>query len=105
MWHLPLSSHTVSKDFVVDDAVLQQFKDFLKANQIDYTDADINGVQDWVKANIKAELYTSQFGQMEGMKIRADWDPQIAKAITFLPEAQTLADRTSTPSKLASVSH
>jgi carboxyl-terminal processing protease len=100
-----LASHTVSKDFVVDDAVLQQFKDFLKANQIDYTDADINGVQDWIKANIKAELYTSQFGQMEGMKIRADWDPQIAKAITFLPEAQTLADRTSTPSKLASVSH
>jgi len=39
------------------------------------------------------------------MKIRADWDPQIAKAITFLPEAQTLADRTSTPSKLASSSH
>ncbi len=100
-----LANHVVSKDFVVDDAVMQQFKDFLKANQIDYTDADINGVQDWVKANIKAELYTSQFGQMEGMKIRADWDPQIAKAITFLPEAQTLADRTSTPSKLASSSH
>jgi carboxyl-terminal processing protease len=100
-----LANHVVNKDFVVDDAILQQFKDFLKANQIDYTDADINGAQDWVKANIKAELYTSQFGQMEGMKIRADWDPQIAKAITFLPEAQQLADRTTTPSKLASVSH
>jgi carboxyl-terminal processing protease len=100
-----LANHVVSKDFVVDDAILQQFKDFLKANQIDYTDADINGVQDWIKANIKAELFTSQFGQMEGMKIRADWDPQIAKAITFLPEAQQLADRTSTPSNLASVSH
>jgi carboxyl-terminal processing protease len=100
-----LASHAVGKDFIVDDAVMQQFKDFLKANQVDYTDADINGVQDWVKANIKAELFTSQFGQMEGMKIRADWDPQIAKAITFLPEAQTLADRTIAPSKLASVSH
>src|SRR5271168_2210289 len=100
-----LASHPVTKDFVVDDAILQQFKDFLKANQIDYTDADINGVQDWVKATIKAELFTSQFGQMEGMKIRADWDPQITKAITFLPEAQTLADRTTTPSKMASVSH
>jgi carboxyl-terminal processing protease len=100
-----LANHVVPKDFVVDDAMLQQFKDFLKANQIDYTDADINGVQDWIKANIKAELFTSQFGQMEGMKIRADWDPQIAKAITFLPEAQQLADRTTTPSKLASVSH
>ncbi len=49
-----LASHTVTKDFVVDDAILQQFKDFLKANQIDYTDADITGVQDWLKANIKS---------------------------------------------------
>jgi len=89
----------------VDDAVLQQFKDFLKANQIEYTDADINGVQDWVKSSIKSELFTSQFGQTEGLKVRASWDPQIAKAITFLPEAQTLADRTSTPSKLASIAH
>jgi carboxyl-terminal processing protease len=43
-----LASHTVSKDFVVDDAVMQQFKDFLKANQIDYTDADIAGASDWI---------------------------------------------------------
>jgi len=100
-----LASHTVSKDFVVDDAVLQQFKDFLKANQIEYTDADINGVQDWVKSSIKSELFTSQFGQTEGLKVRAAWDPQIVKAISFMPEAQTLADRTNAPAKLASISH
>jgi carboxyl-terminal processing protease len=100
-----LANHVVTKDFTVDDAVMQQFKAFLKDNQIEYTDADINGVLDWVKASIKSELFTSQFGQMEGMKVRADWDPQIAKAITFLPEAQQLADRSSTPSKLASSSH
>lgn len=87
-----LASHTVSKDFVVDDAVLQQFKDFLKANHIDYTDQDIAGVLDWIKEGIKAELFTSQFGASEGLKVRADWDPQIMKAITFLPEAQTLED-------------
>jgi carboxyl-terminal processing protease len=100
-----LASHTVSKDFVVDDAVMQQFKDFLKANQIEYTDAEINGVQDWLKSSIKSELFTSQFGQTEGLKVRAAWDPQIVKAMGFLPEAQTLADRTNTPAKLASNSH
>jgi len=87
-----LASHTVTKDFVVDDAVLQQFKDFLKANQIDYTDADVAGVSDWIKENIKRELFTSQFGQIEGLKVSAEWDPQIAKAITFMPEAQALED-------------
>jgi carboxyl-terminal processing protease len=87
-----LATHTVSKDFVVDDAVLQQFKDFLKTSQVEYTDADIAGVSDWLKTSIKSELYTSQFGQLEGLKVRAEWDPQIAKAVTFLPEAQALED-------------
>ncbi|MCU1224097.1 MAG: carboxyl-terminal protease [Edaphobacter sp.] len=98
-----LATHTVSKDFVVDDAVLQQFKDFLKTNQVEYTDADIAGVSDWLKTSIKSELFTSQFGQLEGLRVRAEWDPQIAKAITFLPEAQALearlAQKTTTASR------
>jgi carboxyl-terminal processing protease len=100
-----LASHTITKDFQVDDAVMQQFKDFLKTNQIDYTDNDIAGVSDWVKANIKRELFTSQFGQLEGLKVAAEWDPQIAKAVTYLPEAQTLennikiAQKTNTASR------
>jgi len=100
-----LANHTVSKDFVVDDAVMQQFKDFLKSQQIEYTDADIAGVSDWLKASIKSELFKSQFGQIEGSKVTAEWDPQIAKAITFLPEAQTLADRTKATTKVASIAH
>ena len=92
-----LATHTLTKDFEVDDAVMQQFKAFLKDNQIDYTDANIAAVNDWIKANIKRELFTSQFGQLEGLKVAAEWDPQIAKAVTYLPEAQTLEDH----SKLA----
>ena len=87
-----LATRTVSRDFIVDDTVMKEFKQFLTANNIDYTDADINGVLDWVKASIKSELFTSQFGQTEGLKVRADWDPMIAKAIGFLPEAQALED-------------
>jgi carboxyl-terminal processing protease len=87
-----LASHTVTKDFVVDDAVMQQFKAFLKDNSIEYTDSDVAAVDGWIKESIKSELFTSQFGQLEGLKVRAEWDPQIAKAVTFLPEAQTLED-------------
>jgi carboxyl-terminal processing protease len=100
-----LASHTVSRDFAVDDAVLQQFKDFLKANQIDFSDADIASNLDWIKTNIKAELFTSQFGQLEGLKVRAQADPEIAKAITFLPEAMALEDRDKGPQKTASLIH
>ena len=73
---------------------MQQFKDFLKANQVDFTDADITTNLDWIKSNIKAELFTAQFGQLEGLKVRAESDPEISKALTFMPEALALEDRT-----------
>ena len=88
-----IASHPISKDFVVDDNVMQQFKAFLKANQVDYTDQDIAGVADWIKGNIKAELFTAQFGQLEGLKVRVESDPEINKAVTFLPEALALENR------------
>jgi len=98
-----LATHTVTRDFVVDDAILQQFKDFLKANQVDYSEADFTNSLDWIKANIKAELFTSQFGQLEGLKVRAQADPEIVKATTFLPEAMALEDRDKSPQKTASL--
>ena len=99
-----LASHTITKDFQVDDAIMQQFKSFLKDNQIEYTDADITGVNDWIKANIKRELFISQFGQLEGLKVTAESDPQISKAITFLPEAQTLEDHSKNAPKVNTAS-
>jgi carboxyl-terminal processing protease len=101
--HYIATHAAIPHDFVVDDAVLGQFKEFLKANQVDYTDADIAAVQDWVKASIKAELFTSQFGQLEGLKVRAQADPEIAKAITFMPEAMALEDRGKSPQNTASL--
>lgn len=101
-----LASHSsISKDFTVDDAVMQEFKAFLKSKNIEYTDQDIAGVQDWLKQSIKSDLFTSQFGQLEGLKVRAEWDPQIAKAVTFLPEAQTLQDHLKLAQKTNPANH
>ena len=99
-----LASHPVARDFTVDDAVMQQFKEFLKSNRIEYTDNDIAGVNDWIRESIKSDLFTSQFGQVEGLKVRAQWDPQIAKALTFIPEAQALEDRARSGQKAVTAS-
>lgn len=87
-----LANRTVGHDFQVDEAVLDDFKKFLTSKQIPYTDQDINGVLDWIKVSIKSDIITTQFGQMEGSRIRADWDPSIQKALTFLPQAQALQE-------------
>ncbi len=85
-----LATHTVAKDFEVNDAVMSDFKQFLTSKQIAFTDQDLSAVNDWLKTSIKAELFTSQFGQQEGMKVRANYDPMIAKALTVLPQAAAL---------------
>jgi carboxyl-terminal processing protease len=87
-----LASRTVAKDFQVDDAVIGDFKQFLTSQNIPYTDQDFNGpgVMDWLKTNIKADVMTTQFGQLEGLRVRANWDPMIAQALTYMPQAATL---------------
>jgi carboxyl-terminal processing protease len=85
-----LAHHTVGKDFEVDDAVLDQFKQFLTAQNVAYTDQDLNGVMDWLKMKIKDNVIISQFGEQEGLRIRANWDPMIAQALAYMPQATTL---------------
>jgi len=87
-----LANRTVDKDFQVDDAVLADFKQFLTSKQIQFAEKDINDNMDWLKVNIKEKILTSQFGQLQGLRTLADLDPEIQKALTFLPEAQALED-------------
>jgi len=87
-----LADRSVDKNFQVDDAVLADFKQFLTSQNINWTDNDINGVSDWLKVSIRQYIITSQFGQLQGLRAMADWDPMIQKALTFLPEAQALED-------------
>jgi carboxyl-terminal processing protease len=87
-----LANHTVTKDMVVDDAMLNDFKAFLRDQKIDVSDKDFNDNLDWIKVSIKSELLTSQFGQTEGLRVRAEGDPQIQKALTYMPEALALEE-------------
>jgi carboxyl-terminal processing protease len=85
-----LANRTVTEDFKVDDAVLTEFKQYLTSKNIAWTNEDFAGPIDWIKANIKAKIFTIQFGQLQELRTKADWDPMIQKAVTYIPEAQAL---------------
>ena len=87
-----LATHTVTRDLAVDDVLLNDFKTFLREQKIDVSDKDFNDNIDWIRTSVKADLFTTQFGQTEGMKVRAAWDPQVQKALTFMPEALALEE-------------
>jgi hypothetical protein len=87
-----LANRTVDKNFQVDDAVLAEFKKYLTSQNIPWTEADLNGVMDWLKIGIKDKIVHHPVWPVAGLRTRADWDPEIQKALTFLPEAQALED-------------
>jgi carboxyl-terminal processing protease len=89
--HFLIGKH-VSKDFQVDEPVMQEFRHFLDAQKIPYTEADLMEANDWVRSNIKSEIFISEFGQTEGQRVRTEDDPQVLKALDLMPQAKALAD-------------
>ena len=85
-------NHKVSKQFEVDDAVMQEFRKYLDDQKITFTEADLADNNDWIRTSIKAELFINEFGQQEGMRVHADGDPEVQKALDLLPQAKQLAD-------------
>ncbi|HEV2022594.1 MAG TPA: S41 family peptidase, partial [Terriglobales bacterium] len=89
--HYLLTRH-VQRGFEVTDEVLQDFRKFLDEQKIAYTEGELMDVNDWLRANIKSELFISEFGQQEGLRVHAETDPQVVKALDLLPKAKELAD-------------
>ncbi len=85
-------NHKVTKQFEVDDQVMQEFRKFLDDQKTPYNEAELSQNNDWLRSNIKAELFINEFGQQEGMKVHTENDPAVAKALELLPKAKELAD-------------
>ena len=80
----------VTKDFVVTDAVMSQFRDFLNQKHIKFTDENIQQNAAFLKWQIRREVFTSVFGQNEGYRVALEQDPQLDKAIELIPQARAL---------------
>jgi carboxyl-terminal processing protease len=85
-------NHQVPKIFAVDDPVMQDFRKFLTEEKIPFTEQELADVNEWVRSNIKSEIFIDAFGQEEGLKVRAESDPQVQKGLELMPEAKQLAD-------------
>jgi carboxyl-terminal processing protease len=84
--------HHVTKSFEVDDAVMQEFRKSLDADKVPYTEADLLQNDEWIKSNLKSEIFVDAFGQEEGLKVKAETDPEVLKGLDLLPQARALAE-------------
>ncbi len=85
-------NHHPTKSFEVDDATMQDFRKFLDSEKVPFTEAELVQNDDWVRSSIKSEIFVNAYGQEEGLKVRAEADPEVLKALDLLPQAKQLAE-------------
>jgi len=85
-------AHKVTKNFEVDDNVLQEFRKSLDADKVPYTEADLLQSNEWIRANLKSEVFVDAYGQEEGLRVKAETDPEVIKGLELLPQARQLAE-------------
>jgi carboxyl-terminal processing protease len=75
-----------------DEAVMAEFHSFLIKNNIRFTEAEFAEIQDWLKKQIKLEMYSSAFGAEEARRLAVETDPAIDQAVAAMPKARALLE-------------
>jgi carboxyl-terminal processing protease len=72
------------------DGDVDKFRAFLKTKQVTFTDAEFDTNRDWVKQHIRWEFYYRTFGKTAAERAKWAEDPEVLKAVEYLPRAQSL---------------
>ncbi len=80
------------QDWRVTDEVLEEFRQFLIGEQIEFEQADFDANADYMQRSIMREVYVSAFDLEEGQRVYYALDPDVQKAVGLLPRAQQLLE-------------
>ena len=81
------------KGWEPDEKIVNEFHEYLLKNKVPFTEAEFTENHDWVKQQLKKEMYTTGFSFEESQKVATESDPMVLKAIDALPEAKNLLDK------------
>jgi carboxyl-terminal processing protease len=84
--------HVVGPDFVVDDAMLRDFKDYCAGQRppMKIDEAAFTQDRDFIKAMIHFQVDVALFGVSEARRVLFGKDPQAQFALTLFPEAEKM---------------
>jgi carboxyl-terminal processing protease len=86
-----LGAHkTIPHDFQTTPDVLDAFDQYLNREGIRTTSADIQDNADYLKEQIRQQLIGFVYGRDQQLRITAEDDPLVAKAVDSLPQAAAL---------------
>ncbi len=80
------------KDWSPDEEIVNQFHQYLLDNKVDFTEADFTFNHQWIKEQLKREMYITAFSYEQSVKVGIEQDPEVARAVESMPKAQALID-------------
>ena len=82
------------KGWDVSEEVMDEFRRFLRREEIEFEGADIDANFAYIRRSIKRAVYNSAFDLEEGQRVYYELDPDVQTAIEALPRAQQLLEQT-----------
>jgi hypothetical protein len=82
----------LSKGWNPDEGVLNEFHQYLVKEAVQFGEGEFSENRDWIKQQIKRELFITAFNQEESRKLTVETDPVVMKAIESLADAKKLLE-------------
>jgi len=87
------SSHpSVPRDFAPDDRLIEEFRQFLRGKDIDFTDEAFDAERDYLRDYLRYTIISHVHGEGAARQAVREADLPLTKAVSLLSEAETLAD-------------
>ena len=88
------ASHDVKlpKGWSPDNAILNDFHDYLLKEKYTFTEADFTQDMDWIRRYLKREMYITAFNIDESQRVFVETDPEVERAIDAMPKARALLE-------------
>jgi carboxyl-terminal processing protease len=80
------------KDWTVDELTLNEMHDFMMKNSVEFSESDFAENRDWLRNNLKHELFITAFSKEEADRAAVADDPEVIKAVGSVDKARNLVD-------------
>jgi len=86
-------STDLPKNWAPDQEVMNEFHHYLLDNGVEFTEAEWAENVDWLRRQLRREMYITAFGADDSRRLAIETDPLVLKAIQSLPKAKALLEK------------
>jgi carboxyl-terminal processing protease len=88
----PQAKPNLPKGWEPDVKVVDDFHQFMLDNDVHFTEAEFTENHQWVKDQLKKEMYITAFNVDASERVQIEQDPEIARAVDAMPKAKLLLE-------------